>query len=388
MHSHQSYVYKVLHEASQFFNKTLYCFSQLGLPKLKYSNSKHTIENENQAQSFVHIKDSILAKINVSRKLLKRSFLALGLCTLITKYAAAEEFSYIIMSDPQLYWSCDHSNPVCDLTSEKDDGIKSNQAVVDKIKQIHQHDPIDAVIINGDLTAFGHEQEFEAYQSFYKPEILGFKVYPGLGNHDYQNNINDCYTNNCARRMLDFMSSFIATKMAPYNINGFDYSHSGTYYKFPESRRDHHGSLSYSWSHKGWRFIQLHNHPEYTTNFNGWVFESARRDFYDISTPYDWLHEQLRDAKKRSEKVVINMHDFYSAISKKDNMFYRLLSLFPVEAIFAGHLHWISGPLTSLSYKSGRKIPVYLSGSPAYGTFLKVDFSDDQLFVSKMLSYE
>ncbi len=28
------------------------------------------------------------------------------------------------------------------------------------------------------------------------------RILPGLGNHDYENNVNDCVSNHCANRML------------------------------------------------------------------------------------------------------------------------------------------------------------------------------------------
>uniref|UniRef100_A0A915HZB0 Calcineurin-like phosphoesterase domain-containing protein n=1 Tax=Romanomermis culicivorax TaxID=13658 RepID=A0A915HZB0_ROMCU len=64
--------------------------------------------------------------------------------------------------------------------------------------------PIKAVIINGDLTAFGHHDELATFETLLEEARLklGIPFYMGLGNHDYANNVDDCYDNNCAQRMV------------------------------------------------------------------------------------------------------------------------------------------------------------------------------------------
>ena len=46
------------------------------------------------------------------------------------------------------------------------------------------------VIINGDLTAFWHNTQREDFLDIYAN--LDYIFYPGLGNHDYENNVSDC----------------------------------------------------------------------------------------------------------------------------------------------------------------------------------------------------
>ena len=59
------------------------------------------------------------------------------------------------------------------------------------------------MIVNGDLTAFGRGHELEWYKEIYGKLIP--RVYPGLGNHDYANNVDECAQNQCANRMVLYL---------------------------------------------------------------------------------------------------------------------------------------------------------------------------------------
>ena len=76
-----------------------------------------------------------------------------------------------------------------------------------------------ALIMNGDLTNYGHtyeltkfkvvSNEFRLRKKINFPEIfqeewmsLPLKLLVGLGNHDYEINIDDCAGNRCANNML------------------------------------------------------------------------------------------------------------------------------------------------------------------------------------------
>lgn len=83
-----------------------------------------------------------------------------------------------------------------------------------------------ALIINGDLTDFGHTRElikfkvvaneFRSRTKINFPEIfqeewmsLPLRLLVGLGNHDYENNIDDCTANRCANNMLFWYSKLV-----------------------------------------------------------------------------------------------------------------------------------------------------------------------------------
>ena len=84
-------------------------------------------------------------------------------------------------------------------------------------------------------------------------------VYPGLGNHDYQNNVNDCHENNCASRMTQFMIEYYYQHPKLHKSGYPGHFSLKKYYKFPANRIDFRGSMSYSWDIGDIHFVQLHN---------------------------------------------------------------------------------------------------------------------------------
>lgn len=149
-------------------------------------------------------------------------------------------FSMSIMSDPQLTWWRGGHDPDC--SSEECGDAKAeetNRNTVNAINLLNDpsfilHWPVtptlvmDAgspiippvrTIINGDLTGFWHEDQAERFKGHY----ANFKsvVYPGLGNHDYENNVNDCsYSwmyegdkNRCAKEAVWWMADQIEHKI-------------------------------------------------------------------------------------------------------------------------------------------------------------------------------
>lgn len=42
---------------------------------------------------------------------------------------------------------------------------------------------------------------------------MPFPIYAGLGNHDYENNVNDCVVNQCAQNMLSWFKDEYAPVM-------------------------------------------------------------------------------------------------------------------------------------------------------------------------------
>ncbi len=290
-------------------------------------------------------------------------------------------FRYAIMSDPQLFWRCHPTNPACGGENEKEDGLRSNSAMVGKIKALQKIQPILGLIVNGDLTANGGDDELAAYRQFYSQSSLNIPVFPGLGNHDYQLNIGGCADNSCARRMLDYMNETTILHLQQALLNTIDWHESPTYYKFPSLRKDHWGSMSYSWDVKGWHFVQLQLGPTYKAQFDGWNYPGARRDYYQITSSLTWLRQDLEAAVARGQHIILNMHDFNRELLTGDD-FVELLRIFPVRAIFAGHVHYQAGEVDQIKLDGSRSIPVFRSGSSAYGTLLTVDFSADQFVVA------
>ena len=62
----------------------------------------------------------------------------------------------------------------------------------------------------------------------------------GLGNHDYENNVNDCVGNNCAERMLRWFSQEYASSMGKL-VGNLDLSKRNVLW-----RTNYEGSLAYA----------------------------------------------------------------------------------------------------------------------------------------------
>ncbi len=157
----------------------------------------------------------------------------------------AGDFSMIFASDPQLAFWRQGEGGVCtafpdDPDDDHDDyddcivreGRRSNEELVTAMNSTttlgnwpatglakSAGAPVTrptGVILNGDLTAFGHRREKEMYDEIYRN--LSLPVYPGLGNHDYENNVGKCdyhpkwYPdhNRCAKETVWWMTRQIA----------------------------------------------------------------------------------------------------------------------------------------------------------------------------------
>ena len=177
------------------------------------------------------------------------------------------EFYFLFTGDSQYYWACTSNNPEClaavpcatqvcsvsllpshaqRLTSqaEKPDNCTQQQSLYNTQAQelslqslvrgmayenispkghfpsadhsrVEECSDCTGLIINGDLTAYGHQYQYKEYKAgFGLSTIQGIPMFPGLGNHDYQNNIRKepyvinnalpgCNFNNCADRMVN-----------------------------------------------------------------------------------------------------------------------------------------------------------------------------------------
>ena len=149
-------------------------------------------------------------------------------------------FSMVVASDPQLTWWRQGEGGVCvglddDATKECVDreGRRSNEELITAMNDVGAlgswpqsgltkgaGDPIRTprgAIVNGDLTAFWFPEEKKLYEELYP--ALHYQIYPGLGNHDYQNNTDDCdydviyYPdhNRCAKEAVWWMTRKIST---------------------------------------------------------------------------------------------------------------------------------------------------------------------------------
>lgn len=274
--------------------------------------------------------------------------------------AQAETQHFAFISDTQYPWT-DRDEPSNDARDRRSRELILEQGHATRAFR-QAHGGLDKVplFLNGDVTAFGHgwQRSFMFGEPFKK--AYERNVYWLLGNHDYQNNVNDCASNGCAADMITTMASHADSY--PYRVFDYQVTDNGW--------ARHRGSLAYSIQFGQVLAIQLQNEPTYTTRF-----ESHRRTF-DITPSLDLLEQELAWARAAGKDVILNMHKPPGSNwqgSYRDR-FGRLLAEYDdiVLAIFAGHLHHVAGKFTMVG-----KVPVYLSGSTDQKTWLTAAYDTE-----------
>ncbi len=283
-----------------------------------------------------------------------------------------DTFALTISSDPQYPWYDAILPPK--LTTENQVKDNSYRQITEQYNDMNslakeRRDTgsqflIEGNILNGDLTAFGHDWQYEKYIELYG--TLQEKQYPGLGNHDYSNNVGDSYNDNCATRMVMFMYDWLKSNVG---ILSFDFT-DRSYYKGVELRTDFEGSLSYSFNIGKVHIVQLQNYPSYVREWNSWNAGSARRDFFYIREASYWLKNDLAIARNRGDIIIVNLHDYHdNFIEPGLSTFNNIVTEYGVSAVFAGHIHQDCGLVDNTS------IPFFRSGAASYQDYLVVDIN-------------
>src|SRR5450755_25666 len=214
------------------------------------------------------------------------------------------------------------------------------------------------LIINGDLTAYFHTTDEELYRQFYHAQFA-LPVYPGLGNHDYSNNVKTatsgdagCADNICADRAIKYLKSTInckaETNFPADQVTGYD-----------------DGSMAYSFEIGKYHFVQLNFYPSYT------------QTDISVTASNTWLTQDLTTATAAGKRIVINLHDGDTALA--DNGFLAAIANQNVVAMFGGHIHPSSGLVSNFSNGRNSNIPFIRSGSPHFSRFMLVEFGDDYI---------
>jgi Thrombospondin type 3 repeat len=298
-----------------------------------------------------------------------------------------DPFTLIIASDTQFPWGTD---PTCTGTPEECEiayAIKTNQWFTRSMNGIQSlgtwpaalpntgGKPVEVptwVTINGDLTAFFHPYQLDLFRQLYDPQfatadpdVLQLPLFPGLGNHDYANNVNDCWgleildwyaypANGCAAQAARWMKGIISCGILPNVPNA-------TIHSFDTQ------SLSYSWDYRGYHFVQLHNYPLYSVPQIG------------VASNLAWLANDLAEAAAAEKRIVLNWHDYGDHWSPFDAGFQAAIAGRPIVAVFVGHFHSDHGLYTYVPFTS---IPVFISGSADTRHFLMAEFADDYFSVA------
>ena len=198
---------------------------------------------------------------------------------------------------------------------------------VSSMNELIDQFPVKGVVMNGDLTEYGHSWELARVKKEYGK--LKAPFYPGLGNHDYENNVDDCLANNCAERMIRYIREFVKDKDLVDRSN-FDF----------DSEEDE-GSLAYFWDIGDVRFFQLHNYPTYETVVNE----------FDITASTSWLERECKKAREQNKHIIFNMHienfgkpdktasDASASTNKDKDKIIDIINNYEVSAVFVGHTH-------------------------------------------------
>ena len=307
-----------------------------------------------------------------------------------------KDFTLIVTSDPQLPWwragydfNC--ATPACIWQKARETNMKQIKAMnnIQKMKAFNKNlagywpgntsilkegmnQPIskpEGVIINGDLTAFFHTWQLFMFQNFYESTEQGhaehqinYPIYPGLGNHDIENNQHDCVwdadiamllegdQNGCALAATRYIKAALNCDTIPNfdseRLESFDLS-----------------SLAWSWNIGKWHFVQLNNYLSFTDKE------------IKVTSSWPWLKKDLNRATSRNQWIVLNTHQRIP-----DNID-QMIAEQNVVLVFAGHVHSTSQLVISPHHvlpnnNVVRKNLLGISGAVEYNKFLLIRFTD------------
>ncbi|MBP5958369.1 metallophosphoesterase [Pseudomonas anatoliensis] len=280
----------------------------------------------------------------------------------------------VFTSDPQFPWTENSDAGVDESASERDKRsrwlIETQYSDVASFRKYFSVDPNHIpVMINGDMTAFGHGGERRTTRSILDNKLSGIYDY-GLGNHDYENNINDCSfpENNCAAGSVNDLKERYWGKVS---MDLAARSESGAKVLY--------GSLAYSKTFGDVHLVQLNNEPTYSVKFVS-GFPLFRVNF-EITDALDWLERDLQKAQSQGKIILLNMHkpDRWQGDDQKIARFRAMVERYQVTAVFAGHYHNDPGGYTSWRTREYfGDVPVFLSGGASNQTYLIASFATDR----------
>ncbi len=270
----------------------------------------------------------------------------------------------VFTSDTQYPWTdkTDIREPESDseFTARSKWLIETQLASIAEFRNQHGSQAQVPLMINGDITAFGHGWQRSFMKDSLNRHFKGEYLY-GLGNHDYENNVDDCFTNNCAAGSIVEFKEHHEGKVDNFDLKITDGFLSRTYA----------GSLAYSKNIGEVHMVQLNNEPTYTTR----IAHPLNPTTFEINDALDWLETDLRLARASGYAIIINMHKplRHQGSPEQKKRFHDMVNKYQVTAIFAGHLHTEGGS----SYWEG-SVPMYLSGSTSQQTYLTANFTEDR----------
>lgn len=279
----------------------------------------------------------------------------------------------VFASDPQYPWTESSDNGWEESAGDRDARsavlIESQYSSIGDFRRSVSTDPGQVpVMINGDMTAFGHGGERSTVRSMLDKHLGGIYDY-GLGNHDYANNVDDCFWNNCAAGSINDFKDRYWGHVASLDLAARSSGLGKIYY----------GSLAYSRSFGDVHMVQLNKEPTYAVDFSSG--NPIAPTSFAITPALDWLEKDLKRAREQGKIIILNMHQVYDWAGSQEQIsrFRQMIETYKVTAVFAGHDHWGAG-----TYARGGmrqffgEVPVFLSGSASQQTYLIASFSSDR----------
>ncbi|MGH0590399.1 RICIN domain-containing protein [Bacillus mycoides] len=276
--------------------------------------------------------------------------------------------SVVITSDPQYPWTPRMDNNDNGESEDETKRISENliREQYDSINSYITGNGACPVLINGDITAFGHSWQRKKMKELLNQLIV--RTFYGLGNHDIENNFNDCWNNSCTEgSLLDYVYHVqdIPSKFLDEMDIEFDSGMGLGSYK---------GSFAYSIIDKDVYSIQLNNYP----TMEMYLFPNKTE--YKMYSTLDWLEKVLQKASALGKIIIVNVHKPNDWKGGPSERFKKLLKEYDVKAIFCGHYH------KSLGYKSVYKdyfgdVPVFLSGGASQRTYLILEMTKEELLI-------
>lgn len=284
--------------------------------------------------------------------------------------AAEGSFTLAVTSDPQYPWS--NEGDVPSSGDETSDSQVSIPLVYDSINRYHDtRSPLAGVIVNGDVTAYGHDWQWN-----YMHRQLGRlkpPVFLGLGNHDYQNNVDDCFQNSCVRNSLNAFDLYLPADAQVDRVVT----------TIPLISKEYRGSYAWSKTIGGVHFVFLNNEPTYgfRATGGGWLPELM---FIHPAIP--WLEADLARARAAGQAIVLVYHkpgEFTQADGFTRDQFERIVVKYKVSLVLWGHAHeegiesqyWVFG-----------NAPALFSGSASTQTYLIARFDPARGYADVYLS--
>lgn len=271
----------------------------------------------------------------------------------------SENHSIVFTSDPQYPWTDKMDR------GETDPDAEGNSAALirEQYTSVNAYNATKSsakVVINGDITAYGHEWQWKKMENELLP-ILNKKYYFGLGNHDIENNQGDCAEDYCFTLSLDRLYHHVDTSNVLFSDIG--------------------GIKSYAYAVRlpgNILLLQLNNYPTMDYQATSWKGPAP----IGVKPNFSFIENALNHAKNNQMKVLIGVHKPDDWKGGPSAQFIQLIEKYNVKAVFAGHYHDKVGEYYSPAYFGN--VPVFLSGGATQKSFLITEYDDQSLKIYKV----